>query len=202
LVRILPPEVALARVSPDFVTVVSGVPRSGTSLMMSMLVAGGMEPLADDRRPPDEDNPRGYYELEAVKRLKQDSSWVAGAVGRVVKVVHVHVQDLPRQGFRYRVVLMKREASEVLRSQKRMLERRGREGGRLTDERAAALYAKQIADLERLLSTDPAFSWMEARYNELLRDARPVAASLNRFLGGGLDEKAMLRQIDPKLYRS
>jgi hypothetical protein len=161
-----------------------------------------MEPLADDRRPPDEDNPRGYYELEAVKRLKQDSSWVAGAVGRVVKVVHVHVQDLPRQGFRYRVVLMKREASEVLRSQKRMLERRGREGGRLTDERAAALYAKQIADLERLLSTDPAFSWMEARYNELLRDARPVAASLNRFLGGGLDEKAMLRQIDPKLYRS
>ena len=192
----------MARLSPPFVTVVSGVPRSGTSLMMSMLVAGGLEPLADDLRAPDEDNPRGYYELEAVKKLKQDASWVPQAVGKVVKVVHVHVGALPRQGLSYRVVLMKRDLGEVVRSQHRMLERRGREGGKISDERAMEIYARQIADLESLLASDPAFSFVEARYNDLLREPGPVVAAVDRFLGGGLDEEAMLRQIDPKLYRS
>ncbi len=170
--------------------------------MMSMLVAGGMEPLADDLRPPDEDNPRGYYELEAVKKLKQDSSWVPRAVGKVVKVVHVHVAALPRPGLSYRVVLMKRDLGEVVRSQHLMLRRRGREGGNLSDERAMEIYARQIADLEKLLSSDPAFSFVEARYNDLLREPRPVVAAVALFLGGGLDEEAMLRPIDPKLYRS
>src|SRR5262245_14301388 len=122
-----------------FVTVVSGVPRSGTSLMMSMLVAGGLEPLQDGVRAADEDNPRGYYELEAVKKLKEDASWVAGAAGKVVKVVHVHVKDLPRGGVKYRLVLMKRDLGEVLRSQRKMLERRGKPGGSISDERAAQL---------------------------------------------------------------
>jgi LPS sulfotransferase NodH len=189
-------------VAPPFVTVVSGVPRSGTSLMMSMLVAGGLSALKDDVRAADEDNPRGYYELEAVKRLKDDPTWVAGAVGRVVKVVHVHVRNLPVAGLAYRVVLMKRDLGEVLRSQKKMLARRGQPGGNLTDERIAALYAKQLADLESWMATQPAFSFLVADYNRLLKDPRPVVAEINRFLGGGLDESAMLAQIDPGLYRS
>jgi hypothetical protein len=186
----------------DFVTVVSGVPRSGTSLMMNMLVAGGIPPLQDGVRAPDEDNPRGYFELEAVKSLRKDASWVRGAVGKVVKVVHVHVRDLPREGLRYRVVLMRRDLREVLRSQRKMLERRGMSGGSLSDDRTAEIYARQMSDLVTLLSTDPAFALLEANYNELVRAPGPTVAALQGFLGGGLDEGAMLAAVDPSLYRS
>jgi len=186
----------------DFVTVVSGVPRSGTSLMMSMLVAGGIPPVKDDQRAADEDNPKGYFELEAVKKLKEDASWVRGAVGRVVKVVHVHVRNLPRDGMRYRVVLMRRDLKEVLRSQKKMLERRGMEGGKISDERAAELFAKQLADLVAYMKEEPAFACLEANYNDLVRSPAPVIAAVNAFLGGGLDEKAMAAQVDRSLYRS
>lgn len=192
----------MARYAPDFVTVVSGVPRSGTSLMMSMLVAGGMEALKDDLRQADEDNPGGYFELEAVKRLKEDASFVDRAVGRVVKAVHVHVRSLPLGRHRYRVVLMRREMGEVLRSQRKMLERRGKPGGSLSDERAAALYERQLAELEAWMAAEPSFSFVVARYNDLLRDPGPVIAAVNAFLGGGLDEAAMRGPIDPRLYRS
>ena len=192
----------MSPVRPDFVTVVSGVPRSGTSLMMSMLVAGGLEALKDDVRTADEDNPRGYFELEAVKRLRQDASWVAGAAGKVVKVVHVHLRDLPHEGIRYRIVLMKRDLGEVLRSQRKMLDRRGQKGGNLPDERTAALYAKQIADLEAWMGSQPAFSFLAADYNALVRDPMPIVAAVNRFLGGALDEAAMAARVDPRLHRS
>lgn len=192
----------MARVRPPFLTVVSGVPRSGTSLMMSMLAAGGLEPLKDDRRGADEDNPRGYFEFEAVKRLKQDASWVAGAVGKAVKVVHVHVRDLPRTGIAYRVVLMKRDMGEVLRSQRKMLARRGQKGGDLSDERTVALYAKAVADLEAWMAAEPAFSVLPVDFGPLVRAPGPAVAAVNRFLGGGLDEAAMAACADPSLYRS
>ena len=187
---------------PPFVTIVSGVPRSGTSLMMNMLVAGGLEPLQDGVRAADEDNPRGYFELEAVKKLKQDASWVPGAAGKVVKVVHVHVRNLPLEGVRYRLLLMKRDLREVLKSQRKMLERRGQPGGALSEERTAQLYAQQLADLEAWLGTQPAFEWMPVDYGALVEDPAPHAAEVNRFLGGVLDEAAMRAQVDPKLRRS
>lgn len=187
---------------PDWITVVSGVPRSGTSLMMSMLVAGGLEPVKDDVRAADEDNPRGYFELEAVKRLKEDASWVAGAAGKVVKAVHVHVRNLPLGGPRYRVVLMRRDMGEVMRSQRKMLERRGKPGGALSDARAAELFLKQLADLREWMAARPEFSFVEADYNALLRDPGPVIAAVNGFLGGILDEGRMRAEIDPRLYRS
>ena len=192
----------MAIVRPDWITVVSGVPRAGPSLMMSMLTGGGLEAVKDDVRSADEDNPKGYFELEAVKRLKEDASWVGGAVGKVVKAVHVHVRNLPRGAHRYRVVLMRRDMGEVMRSQRKMLERRGRPGGALSDERAAALFLKQLADLEAWMAAEPGFSYVAANYNELLRDPDPVIASVNAFLGGILDEKAMKGCIDPGLYRS
>jgi hypothetical protein len=186
----------------DFVTVVSGVPRSGTSLMMSMLVAGGLAPLQDGVRAADEDNPKGYWELEAVKTLKSDSSWVRGAVGKVVKVVHVHVRNLPVEGMRYRVVLMRRDLKEVLRSQRKMLERRGMPGGNLSDERTAQLYAKQMEELVAWMRATPAFSFVEADYNTLVKAPAPIIATVDEFLGGGLDRAAMTAQVDRSLYRS
>lgn len=192
----------MARPPTDFVTVVSGVPRSGTSLMMSMLVAGGIEPLKDDLRAPDEDNPRGYFELELVKGLRQDASWVDRAVGRVVKVVHAHLRDLPLGRHRYRVVLMRRDMAEVLRSQKKMLQRRGKAGGSLSDARAAEILSRQVDDLLAWMAGEPSFRVVVADYNELLRDPRPCVRAVDAFLGGGLDREAMARQVDPTLYRS
>ena len=79
----------------DPVIVVSGPPRSGTSLLMQMLEAGGVEPLRDDTRPADAGNPRGYYEFEAVKRLRHDHEWLQGAEGKLVKIVTPLLSMLP-----------------------------------------------------------------------------------------------------------
>ena len=106
------------------ITVVSGLPRSGTSLMMQMLEAGGMETVTDGQRAPDADNPKGYYELERVKRLKEDHAWLAEAEGKALKVVSMLLYDLPAD-FRYRVLFMERDLDEILSSQRTMLARRG-----------------------------------------------------------------------------
>ena len=114
--------------SRDFVTVVSGAPRSGTSMMMRMLAVGGIAPLTDGVRVPDTDNPHGYYEYEPVKRTKADDSWLGQAAGRAVKMVHLLLRDLPADRS-YRVILMRRDLTEMVTSQRRMLERLGRDTG-------------------------------------------------------------------------
>src|SRR6185295_16167693 len=111
----------------DFVTVVSGLPRSGTSLMMQMLSAGGMSALTDEKRTADESNPRGYFEFEPVKRLRADQAWLGEARGRVVKIIHLLLRELPADGrLAYRVIFMKRPLDEILASQRVMLEREGK----------------------------------------------------------------------------
>jgi len=134
-----------------YLTVVTGAPRSGTSMMMRMLEAGGIEPLADGIRNADRDNPRGYYEYEPVKRLRDDPSWVAGSAGRVVKMVYALLGALPEAadaGLTYRVVLMRRDLNEVVRSQRLMLERLGRPLGKLSDERKVAMFRTHLDELE------------------------------------------------------
>ena len=114
----------------DFVTIVSGLPRSGTSLMMQMLTAGGIPALTDQARAPDESNPRGYFELEAVKETGgADRAWLADARGKAVKVIHFLLQQLPVDGsVAFRVILMQRTMNEVLASQRKMLARQGKPG--------------------------------------------------------------------------
>ncbi len=182
------------------VTIVSGLPRSGTSLMMQMLHSGGLPALTDHVRERDEDNPRGYYELEAVKRTGRDASWLDDAAGRVAKLVHVLLYDLPAQRS-YRVVFMKRDLNEVVRSQGVMLQRRGAQGANLSDAQLVAAYESQLAKVERWLDERPNFQVEYVSYNELLADPVPVVTTVNRFLGGGLDEAAMLASVDPSLYR-
>jgi hypothetical protein len=184
----------------DFVTVVSGLPRSGTSLMMQMLQAGGLPPLTDGTRPADPDNPRGYFEYEPVKRLRQDASWVGGAVGRAVKVVHLLLPDLP-PGHEYRALLMRRDLAEVVRSQRVMLERSGKKGAALGDEQLAAVFAQQLAKVEAWLAAQPHFRVLEVPHRDAVTDPAAVAARVADFLGGGLDVEAMARAVDPALYR-
>lgn len=184
----------------DFLTIVSGLPRSGTSLMMRMLDVGGLPVLVDNVREADVDNPRGYYEYEPVKQTKADPSWVAPAVGKVVKMVYLLLLDLP-PGPEYRVVFMRRNIDEVLASQKAMLDRLGKSSP-LDDARMAALFRDQLAKFDAWIADRPNFRRLDVSYNQLVTDPAPLAAEVDRFLGGGLDVEAMSRVIDPSLYRN
>ncbi len=185
---------------PDVTTIVSGLPRSGTSLMMQMIHGGGLPALTDKVRAGDEDNPRGYYELEAVKKTKQDPSWLDETPGRVVKMVHLLLYDLPGDRS-YRVVFMTRLLREVVRSQGVMLQRRGTTGADLTPEQLIKAYEGQLARIQRWLDEQPNFQVHYTSYNDLMADPSSAAAAVNDFLGGGLDVDAMLSNVDPKLYR-
>ncbi len=186
--------------SPDFITIVSGLPRSGTSLMMQMLTAGGLPAMTDALRPADQSNPRGYLEFEPVKRLRADRSWLPDARGRVVKIIHLLLRELPTDGsLSYRVVFMKRPIDEVIASQRSMLQR----DGKLSVDAAMLkkIYQGQLAQIEQWLSEQAAFKFLPVNYHDVLREPARTAETLSAFLELPLDQKAMPRAVDPALYR-
>jgi hypothetical protein len=183
-----------------FVTVVSGAPRSGTSLAMQMLRAGGMSVLADDERPADPDNPRGYLEYGPVKRTASDARWVGAAAGRAVKVIYVLLHHLPRDR-EYRVLWMRRPAAAVVASQERMLRRLGaEEPDPLPPVRLAAVLDAQLAQTEVWLAREPAFRVLGLDTARVVADPGAAAAAIDAFLGGGLDRAAMAAAVEPALY--
>ena len=187
--------------SPLPVTVVSGLPRSGTSLAMQMIHAGGIPALTDGQRTSDDSNPRGYFELERVKQLKQDKSWLDDAAGKVVKVIHLLLAELPDDR-PYRVVFMQRDLREVVQSQATMLARSGRAGGQLAPERLIAVYEQQLKTVEQWLAARPNFSVLRVPYAQLVSDPASVVPAVNAFLGGSLDEARMRAAVDPGLHRN
>ena len=184
-------------VSRDFIAVVSGVPRSGTSLLMQMLAAGGLPVLPDGARPPDAHNPRGYFEFEPAKALAMNADWLPRAVGRAVKVVHTLVTALP-EGFDYRLVLVRRELAQVVASQDALLAGHAPPGP--SAQRLAEIYARQLVELEHWLGGRPGFSVLELDYGRLLADPSRAARSLDGFLGVGLDTEAMAGAVAPDLW--
>ncbi len=192
---------------PSWITVVSGLPRSGTSLMMQTLAAGGIPPLTDATRAADASNPRGYLELEAVKRLKLDRAWLPEARGKAVKIIHLLLPELaagPVPGgepLTYRVVMMRRPVAEVVASQRAMLARQGKASAAVPDAQLEKLFTDQLARVERWLEDRPEFKVCTVDYPTLVSSPAETAARLNAFLGGGLDEAAMAQAVDPALYR-
>ena len=184
-----------------YITIVTGLPRSGTSMMMQMIDRGGIEALVDNIRTADEDNPKGYYEFEPVKKTKQDASWVPTAVGKVVKLVHLLLLDLPLDQS-YRVVFMRRNLDEVIKSQNIMLDRGDKGGGELPADKIIAVFKSQLDKVYRYLAEHDNFEMLEVNYNDMLAGPQPIASKINNFLGDSLDEKAMLGVIDPTLYRN
>ncbi len=182
------------------VTIVSGLPRSGTSMMMQMIDKGGIPALTDNIRTADEDNPKGYYEFEAVKKTKENPSWLEQAPGKVVKMVYRLLYDLP-EGYHYRVVFMRRKLEEVIASQNVMLERSGKQGGGLPDEKLLEVFRAEIDKCNKWLADQPNFSVLYVNYNEVIADPVPQVSRLNEFLGGKMNTQAMLEVVDPKLYR-
>ena len=182
------------------IVIVSGLPRSGTSMMMQLLEAGGLPVLTDQIRGADEDNPRGYYEFEPVKTVKVDPSWLDGAQGKVVKMVYRLLYDLPA-GYQYSVVFMKRRLEEVIASQDEMLRRLGKGGGETDATQLTAIYNRELGQAEEWLSRQPNFSVLYVDYHDVLTDPERVVQDLNDFLGGALNTEAMLRVPDRSLHR-
>ncbi len=184
------------------IIVVTGLPRSGTSLMMRMLHLGGVELITDGVRSADSDNPRGYYEFEPVKRLPEgDTSWLQDAAGKAVKIVSGLVEHLPDQ-YRYRIILVTRETAEVLASQRKMLLRRGEDPDTVPEETMARLLAKHLERTRRWLKSQPNVSMIEVAYHDAVADPQSTAAQVAQLVARDLDVDRMASAVDPSLYRN
>ena len=183
------------------ITIVSGLPRSGTSMMMKMLAAGGLPLLIDNLRTPDEDNLTGYYEFEPVKKLGQgDFDWLADAQGKALKVIAALLVHLP-SAYTYQIIFMRREMSEILASQKKMLLNRGEDPNKINDDEMARLFDKHLSQVISWIDRQTNMRRIDVNYNQLLKDPKPLAEQINPFLGNMLDVEGMLKVINPGLYR-
>jgi len=184
----------------ESITIVSGLPRSGTSMMMGMLEAGGMSILTDNIRGADEDNPRGYYEYERVKQIEHDKSWLEDARGKAVKMVSALLQYLP-PGYGYKVIFMQRKMEEILASQRQMLIRRGEPVDSVSDEKMAAIFRKHIEQVERWLEKQPNIEVIYVSYNHVLENPLEPAQRVNQFLDNALNVENMVSVVDERLHR-
>ena len=185
----------------ETITIVSGLPRSGTSMMMQMLDAGGLAPLVDDHRPADANNEKGYFEDARAKGLHQDASWLPEARGKAVKIVAQLLAHLPADPANsYGVIFMLRDLNEVVASQKDLLAAQGKEGAQIPDSLLKHTYITQLQQIRKILAIRriPA---LYVEHGETLRDPATTSARINAFLGGSLDEVAMASAVAPQLYR-
>ncbi len=184
------------------IVVVSGLPRSGTSMAMKMLDAGGITPMTDGLRTADADNPKGYYEFERVKGLdKGDTAWVAEAEGKAVKVISALLKHLPAS-HNYRILFLRRDIDEILASQRKMLIRRGEEPNKVADAGMAAMFRTHLKQIEGWLAEQENMEVMFVEYAGILRDPLLEVSKINRFLGGHLAIEPMVAVVDPELYRN
>ncbi len=185
----------------EIITIVSGLPRSGTSMMMQMLEAGGVSPLMDSHRPTDSNNKRGYYEDERAKGIRRDVSWLPEARGKAVKIVAQLLSRLPAvKENHYGIIFMLRELDEVLASQGDMLSDQGRKGAGMSELLLKNTFIRQLRRIRKLLAIRKVPT-LYILYRDCIRDPATEAARVNAFLGGSLDEAAMAAAVDSKLYR-
>ena len=184
------------------IVVVSGLPRSGTSMAMAMLEAGGLPVVTDGRRAADASNPKGYYEYEPVKDLDKpgDHAWLTGARGKAVKIISFLLKDLPPDN-NYKVLFMERDLGEVLASQQKMLDNRGEESGS-SDDSMREHYREHLQHVKFMVGYRRNFDTLFVSYRAVLDQPREQVHRINQFLGGIADENAMVEVIDRALYRN
>ena len=183
------------------ITIVSGLPRSGTSLMMQMLVAGGLPVLSDGERKADTDNPRGYLEWERIKQLPKEPGLIAEAEGKVVKVISQLLLSLP-DGHEYRVVFMQRPLPEVLKSQDEMLRRRGTFEANVDTSPIEEAFQRHLIEVHRWLNGKSNVQVLRVHYHRALREPKVTAEAVAGFLRLSIDVEAMTREVDQSLYRN
>jgi hypothetical protein len=183
------------------ITIVSGLPRSGTSLMMQMLGAGGLSVLSDGERKADTDNPRGYLEWERIKQLPKEPALIAEAEGKVVKVISQLLLSLP-DGHEYHVIFMQRPLPEVLKSQDEMLRRRGAFEANVDSSPIEEAFQRHLIEVNRWLNGKPNVQVLRVHYHRTLREPKAAAEAVAEFLKVPLDIEAMTREVDQNLYRN
>ena len=181
------------------IVIVSGLPRSGTSLMMQMLDQGGIRALTDEIRAADTDNPRGYLEYERAKKTKTDPSWLPAARGKAVKMVSALLYDLPPTE-KYRIIFMNRDLDEVLESQEKMLKRLGRAAA--PREQLKKSFGIHLERLFQWLPTQTHLQVLQVSYNNLINDSKTEVDRIALFLDEIPAREEMLTAIDPALYRN
>lgn len=182
------------------ITIVSGLPRSGTSLMMQMLCRGGMPLLYDNVRKPDASNTKGYFELEKVKSIEKDSSWLDQAEGKAVKIVAPLLHALPSK-VRYKILFMERPLEEIIRSQRDMLALTGTYVDQKDDRSLAIAFRKQLRQIKDWLLLQKNMETCFVAYHKLIDKDTFEIRKINRFCGDTLDEAAMLEAIDAGMYK-
>jgi predicted transcriptional regulator len=185
------------------ISLVSGLARSGTSMLMLMLKEAGLPIVCDHLRTADEDNPKGYHELERVKELDktEEKSWLKNHRGEVIKIISFLLQDLP-DNLNYKVIFMRRNLNEVLRSQNKMLERNGNAGTDASDEKMHKNYDMHLRKVYYRLNRAPNFKVLYMDYPNVVANPRHEAERISAFLGGDLDAEKMAGAVDSGLYRN
>lgn len=184
------------------IIIVSGLPRSGTSMVMKMLEAGGIPSVTDGLREADSDNPNGYYEFEEVKQLDAGNiAWLKNARGSAVKVISALLPHLPSD-YLYDVIFIHRSLEEVLASQKKMLLHRGEDPNQVSDDELMQMFEKHKTTVLSWLYRQPHTRLFEAHYAQLLSDPQSDAEQMSQFLNKPLDVEAMVAVVDPTLYRN
>lgn len=185
----------------DIVIIVSGLPRSGTSMMMAMLEVGGVPLLTDGERVPDDDNPKGYFEFERVKKLQEgDVSWLSEAQGKAVKVISYLLFKLP-DTHQYQVIFILRNLDEILSSQKKMLLHRGEDPNKVSDTELKTVMSNHLAQVEEWLGNQPNIRSLDVDYNRLLENPEDDVRRITDFLDFSLNPDDLKSIIEPKLYR-
>lgn len=181
----------------DQITIVSGLPRSGTSLMMQMLTKGGIEPLTDKVRQADKSNPKGYFEYSPVMSIHKDNSWLDKGKNKSVKIVAPLLKHLDTK-FRYKIIFMQRNLNEIIKSQHIM-------AGKASDILPIKLYnsyVKLLEDIDDWKENEPGVEIIYIDYKEVLDNPEENASLVEKFVGKSLDKDAMASCIDKKLYRN
>lgn len=182
------------------IIIVSGLPRSGTSMMMKMLEAGGVQTLTDNIRKADEDNLKGYFEFERVKKIEHDKTWLKEAENKAVKLISALLKHLPND-YNYKIIFMKRDLGEILASQKKMLERRGEVLDIVPDKYMENLFKKHLSEVENWLKEQSNIKTLYVSYNDTLSNPKKTVRNVINFLNRDLDFKKMTNVINPSLYR-
>jgi len=182
------------------ITIVSGLPRSGTSMMMRFMHAGGLEALTDGLRRADTDNPRGYYELERAKKIRTDATWLGEAEGKVFKMVSMLLFHLPPDR-EYKIIFMRRDLDEVLAPQAVMLANLGRDDEQPADDRMKALFTSHLAEVEAFCAAQPSMDILYCDFHRVIEDPATAARQVADHLGLDLRLDRMVEIIEPGLYR-
>ena len=188
---------SVERALKDYLVIVSGIPRSGTSLLMQMLRAGGVEILSDHQREADRSNPKGYFELEAVKSLAKDNSCLKNQTGKAVKVISSLLKYLPKDQ-NYKVIFINRNIQEIIRSQQKMLDK-------IVDKYPKSLlkiFNKKAQRVKDWAENQPNIDICNFHYEDIIENPQKEVDRIINFLNAPLRKERMINVIDPSLYRT